>query len=81
LSPPAAAVSSSTSSSVVCCTRCGQELSPRCLVQTCSVRRAGASDGRLVDKETMCKRCGSELTAKCILSQCCDSLSTYAYQG
>jgi hypothetical protein len=39
------------------CHRCGNELTSRCLMQTC------ADDAR-------CRQCGSELTAKCILAVC-----------
>ena len=37
--------------------RCGNELTSRCLMQTCS------DDAR-------CRQCGRELTAKCILAVC-----------
>lgn len=39
------------------CHRCGNELTSRCLMQTC------ADDAR-------CRQCGRELTAKCILAVC-----------
>jgi hypothetical protein len=41
------------------CNRCGNELTSRCLMQTC-VRT----------DETSCRQCGKDLTAKCILAVC-----------
>lgn len=39
------------------CHRCGNELSSRCLMQTCA-------------DDTRCRNCGKDLTAKCILAVC-----------
>ena len=39
------------------CHRCGNELSSRCLMQTCA-------------DDTRCRQCGQDLTAKCILAVC-----------
>ena len=39
------------------CHRCGEELTSRCLMQTCA-------------DDTRCKNCGRDLTAKCILAVC-----------
>ena len=47
------------------CTRCGRELSSKCLMQTC-----------IPTDETKCRRCGNELTTKCLLAMC---LKNYPY--
>lgn len=39
------------------CHRCGNELTSRCLMQTCA-------------DDTRCRQCGRDLTAKCILAVC-----------
>lgn len=39
------------------CQRCGNELTSRCLMQTCA-------------DDTKCRTCGKDLTAKCILAVC-----------
>ena len=39
------------------CNRCGQELTSKCLMQTC-------------EDDTRCRTCGDVLTAKCILLVC-----------
>ena len=47
------------SQSNINCTRCGRELSSKCLMQTCTPT-----------DETKCRRCGNELTTKCLLAMC-----------
>ncbi len=55
------------------CTRCGGELSSRCLMQTCT---SSSSNPLLmqslanVDPQVVCHNCGRELTTKCILTMC-----------
>lgn len=44
------------------CDRCANELTSKCLMQTCTPPDLD---------ETRCTKCGKELTAKCILSVCC----------
>ena len=53
------------SQSNINCTRCGRELSSKCLMQTC-----------IPTDETKCRRCGNELTTKCLLAMC---LKNYHY--
>ena len=50
---------SPVSPSNINCTRCGRELSSKCLMQTCTPT-----------DETKCRRCGNELTTKCLLAMC-----------
>jgi hypothetical protein len=55
----------SVSPSNINCSRCGRELSSKCLMQTC-----------IPTDETKCRRCGNELTTKCLLAMC---LKNYSY--
>jgi len=62
LTQPRPQVTQSTtpvSQSNINCTRCGRELSSKCLMQTCTPT-----------DETKCRRCGNELTTKCLLAMC-----------
>lgn len=63
LPQPAAATVPKLPQQPVKCSRCGHELSSKCLVQAC---------GTVEEKkdEISCRRCGKELTTKCILSMC-----------
>ena len=68
LTQPRAQVTQSTtpvSPSNVNCTRCGRDLTSKCLMQTCTPT-----------DETKCRRCGNELTTKCLLAMC---LKNYPY--
>ena len=68
LTQPRPQVTQSTtpvSPSNINCTRCGRELSSKCLMQTCTPT-----------DETKCRRCGNELTTKCLLAMC---LKNYPY--
>lgn len=54
----------SVSQSNINCSRCGRELSSKCLMQTC-----------IPTDETKCRRCGDELTTKCLLAMCSKNYS------
>ena len=62
---PIQSTTQAVSQSNINCTRCGRELSSKCLMQTC-----------IPTDETKCRRCGNELTTKCLLAMC---LKNYPY--